>query len=75
MAAVIPDHTQRSKQVTIDYSDCHINAYCRYVFRIASSAHPNGPQTLPFRDWFQSEYHCLPGNYIGINHLPRSSAT
>lgn len=55
----------------IDYSDCHVKAYVDYVRRTSASATPGGPQTLRFADWFQAEYHALPGFYIGINYLPR----
>lgn len=58
----------------VDYTDCHINAYCRYVRRTAASAVPHGPQVLPFRDWFQSEYQALPGEYVGLNHMSRAAS-
>ena len=59
----------------IHYTDCHIRAYCRYVRTTSASAVVNGPQTLPFRDWFHDEYQVLPGDYVGINHLPGVSST
>lgn len=52
----------------IDYADCHITAYSRYVRRTASLPASTGAHTLPFRDWFQSEYQALPGRYVGINY-------
>jgi hypothetical protein len=57
------------------YTDCHITAYIRYVRRIAASAVPHGPQALPFRDWFQSEYQAFPGQYVGINYLSLAASS
>lgn len=59
----------------LDYTDCHVNAYIRYVRRVTASAVPHGPQVLPFRDWFQSEYRSLPGQYVGINHLSLAASS
>lgn len=52
----------------IDYADCHVTAYSRYVQRSAASARPHGPHTLSFQDWFWREYQALPGSYIGLNY-------
>lgn len=52
----------------LDYSDCHVNAYSRYVQRSAASARPHGACTLPFQNWFHRQYQALPGRYVGLNY-------
>lgn len=52
----------------IDFADCHINAYSRYVHRTATRATPGSSHTLPFRAWFHREYQASPGRYVGLNY-------